>query len=71
MNIGSKMQYLADGRLAYAMSPRVGPTMNLPSNVQDMSQAFNQESYGYTLNRDFEDRIAQEHNIKSALFTQQ
>ena len=71
MNIGSKMQYLADGRLAYAMNPRVGPTMNLPSNVQDMSQAFNQESYGYTLNRDFEERIAQEHNIKSALFTQQ
>ena len=86
MDIGSKFQYLADGRLAYAMNPRVGPTMNLPSNVQNMNQAFNQDRpYSHNLNRDFEERLATEHgvradwfadsmsgtSVKSALFTQQ
>ena len=62
MNIGSKVQYLADGRLAYAMNPRAGPTMNLPSNVQNMDQAFNNNNpYGYNLNRDFENRMTEDH----------
>ena len=71
-DLGSKFQYLADGNIAYALNPRIGPTMDLPSNVQNMQNAFNQEMpYSYTLERDFENRMYQNHNIKSALFTQQ